>query len=372
MQLTTAGQVGAEGLTVDTGAEFSLYVDDNDVTVVTPSVDMSVSHPLDGWSVNAGYLLDVVSAASVDIVATASPAWIEERHVGSAGFSYKPNEWQGQLSASVSREPDYLSLTGGGSLSVELADKHITPLIGYSYSHDTAGRSGTPYSIYSLVLERHTAQLSVAFVVNKATLLTLTTDGIFENGSQEKPYRWIPLFSSDTAAQLQPGESIDSVTQLRIGQMNESLPKTRQRYAFTARLAQRGDHSTTVLNQRLYADSWGLLASTTDLNHAYDVTNRFFVGPHMRLHVQNGASFYRLGYVGDVGPGAATVPAYRTGDRELSPLLTVTVGGAVLWAFATDWNAKLQADVGFTHYYDTLFINHRTSVLGALLVGKEF
>ncbi len=357
---------------MDTNSEFSLYVDDTDVTVITPAVDMSVSHPLNGWSVNGGYVLDVVSAASVDIVATASPAWIEERHVGSVGASYKPNEWQGQVSASVSREPDYLSLTGGASLSVELDEKHITPLFGYSYGHDTAGRSGTPYSVYSLELERHTTQASVAFVVNKSILLTLTVDGIFETGSQEKPYRLIPLFTDDVAAQLDPGEPIDSVNQLRVGQMNESLPKTRERYAVTGRLARRGAHSTLILSERLYADSWGLLASSTELNNVYDLSNRLFVGPHVRLHVQNGASFYRLGYVGDVTPGVASVPEYRTGDRELSPLWTATIGGGALWEFATSWSASLQADVGYTEYSNTLFIEDRTSFLSALLVNKEF
>jgi hypothetical protein len=370
--LLFAGNASSESVAVDAESEFSLYVDDTDVTVITPAVDLSVGEPLDGWSLTGGYVLDIVSAASVDILTTASPAWVEHRNVGSVSGSYKPGAWQGQVSASVSHEPDYLSTTGGATLSVELDEKHVTPLLGYSYSHDVAGRSGTPYSVYSLELDRHTTQISSAVVLNRSTLLTLTADAIFELGSQEKPYRMLPLFADNVAAGLRPGESVGSVNRQRTGQVEESLPKTRQRYAVTGRLAWRGASSTWIFSERLYTDSWGILASTTELNNVYDVASNLFLGPHLRLHVQNGADFQQLGYVGSVIPGAATVPRYRTGDRELSPLRTATIGGEVRWDFASSWSTNLQADGGFTDYQNSLYLRSRASFLGALLLSKEF
>jgi hypothetical protein len=362
----------AEGATVDTKGEFSFYVDDDAVTVITPGVDLSVVHPLDGWSVNAGYLLDVVSAASVDIVATASSAWVENRNVGVLGGSYKPNEWQGQISGAVSHEPDYLSLSGGVSLSVELDEKHITPLVGYSYSHDIGGRTGTPYDVYGLVLDRHSAQLSSAFVINKSTLLTLIGDAIFEFGSQEKPYRTVPLFSSVVASQLQPGQSVDSVNALRVGQAEESTPKTRQRYAATARIAWRGDATTWILTERAYGDSWGVVASTTEINNIHDLSEDFYLGVHGRLHLQGGADFYEIGYTGGSTSGVVTLPAYRTGDRELGSETMFTGGLGAHWDFAETWGGDLQVDGGYTEYPNALFITNRLSFLTALLINKEF
>lgn len=364
----------ATGPTVDTKGEFSFYVDDTDVTVITPGIDVSVVHPLDGWSVSGGYMLDVVSAASVDIITTASPAWLENRHVGVISGSYKPNEWQGSLFASVSREPDYLSTTGGASLNVELDDKHITPLIGYNFSHDIGGRSGTSYDVYSLILQRHSLQLSVAFVLNKSTLLTLTTDGMFEFGSQEKPYRMVPLFTPAAAQEVKPGASVEFVNQARLmgAETEESTPKTRQRYALSGRLAWRGDDTTWILKERLYTESWGLIASTTELNNIYDLGHDLYAGLHGRFHVQSGVDFYKLAYVGTTISGRSDVPRYRTGDRELSPLYTATGGVGLSWEFAETWSSYLQVDGGYTKYTDALFIKQRLSFLAALLLGKEF
>ena len=102
------------------------------------------------------YLVDVISAASVDIVSTASGHWNEVRHAGTLGATYKPGDIGVSASSAVSREPDYLSLSGGTRLRLDLADSMATATFGYSFMHDTAGRTGTPFSVFSLELTRHT------------------------------------------------------------------------------------------------------------------------------------------------------------------------------------------------------------------------
>ena len=45
-------------------------------------------------------------------------------------------------------EPDYLSLSGGGVISFELAEKNVMPFVGGSYGHDLVGRTGDPMNVW--------------------------------------------------------------------------------------------------------------------------------------------------------------------------------------------------------------------------------
>jgi hypothetical protein len=125
--------------------EYGQYADTDHVFVETPSVSGTVSDPIKGWSVGGQYLVDVVSAASVDIVSTASRRWNEVRQEGGLQASYKPQALGAQASATISDEPDYLSLSAGGAITQDLANKNVTWLFGYAYGHDVAGRTGTPF-----------------------------------------------------------------------------------------------------------------------------------------------------------------------------------------------------------------------------------
>ncbi len=358
-------------LDVDTITEFSAYTDTDAVTVYTPALRGSVKDPLAGWSASGTYLVDIVSAASVDIVSAASPRWMEVRHAGTLSGSYKPKELGVSAFGAVSSEPDYLALSGGGSASIDLLKKNLTLLAAYSYGHDVAGRSGTPFSVYSLTLNRHTVSTSAAIVLSRSTLLTLVGDAVLESGRQEKPYRWLPLFDAGVAPTITPGASVDEVNALRLpGRITERVPDTRQRFALTGRFAHRGRASTWLAESRLYADSWGLVASTEDVRWIHDVSRRLSLWPHLRLNVQRGATFWKLAYVGDLSSGRVDAPEFRSGDRELSPLWSGTFGGGGRFDFGNPqeraFGLILQLEATYTDYLRALYIGHRWAGLAVL------
>jgi hypothetical protein len=359
-------------LTIRAALESSAYHDTDHVNVATPTVAVGLSDPLAGWSVDARYLVDAVSAASVDIVTSASARWSEIRHVGSLDVKYKPGDLGMEASAGVSREPDYLALSAGGTLTLDLGDKNFTPMLGYSYGHDTAGRSGTPFSIFGRTLIKHGARAGVTVIVDRATTLDLVGDAIFESGDQAKPYRYIPLFAPGMAARIPAGASPDDVNDARMSlRPAEELPLTRERYALSARLAHRFSGSTLRLEQRLYDDSWGLLASSTDVRQIWDLGASVFVWPHFRAHLQKGVDFRRRAYEVSVGPGGGLgVPKLRAGDRELGPLHSYTAGAGLRLGLGemmgARWSVTGQADVVWTRYSDALYLTERTAYFGAL------
>jgi hypothetical protein len=359
-------------------AEFAAYTDSNAVTVFTPSVAGSTENPASGWSATGSYLVDVVSAASPDIVSTASNRWQETRQAASVSGTYAPGSVGGSLAANVSSEPDYLSLSASGTLSFELADKQANPSLGYAYTHDTAGRTGTSFAVFSQELVRHTATASVEFILNDSTSLTLRVDGMFERGDQTKPYRLVPLFTADVARGIGPGESGDAVNAVRLpGRVSEATPLSRNRAALSGRFAHRFGGSTLVATERLYGDDWGLLASTSDLRFEVDLSRRTSIWLHAQANVQNGVTFWKRAYVASVTGNGLSLPQYRTGDRELSPLKTGGIGTGLQWMIAfspggVSWSLIPQFDFMATEFSDALFVRNRQAYLGVLQLEAAF
>jgi Protein of unknown function (DUF3570) len=367
----------AGGVKKRASLEVSGYADTDHVDVLSPTIAVDVSDDVDGWSLGGRYLVDVVSAASVDIISNASGKWLEYRHVGSGNGSLKFDDITLGASGIVSREPDYLSLAGGMTAAVDLLDKNVTPFVGFSLSRDSVGRTGLPHEFWRQ-RETDALQLGMTFVVDRSTIASVQGDVVFERGYLAKPYRYVPLFAPGTGDTIPAGASVDLVNRERVDQRPaEELPTARGRFALSGRLAHRYAVSTLRLDERLYEDSWGVLASTSDLRYTYELSRRFSLWPHLRFHVQKQASFWHRAYELVPGPGGALgVPVFRTGDRELGPLYTGTVGIGTrfkLGDVARDtWALVLEADGGYTRYLDMLYISQRRSVLGTLAIEAAF
>jgi hypothetical protein len=376
-----SGTPAGKGKVEDTSSkrftsEFAVYNDSDHVTVVTPSISADVEN-VSGASLSGNYLVDVVSAASVDIVSTASSRWQEVRQAGGLSGSYKPKDFGVGVGGSASVEPDYQSFGGFGNVVKDFDQKNWTATFGFGLSHDIAGRCGagsvcTPFSVFSRELWRGAFNGGLAFVIDRASLGSLTADVIVEDGDQSKPYRYIPMFSPSVAASVRPGASIGWVNANRLPERPlEQLPLERHRAALTGRYAHRFDDSTVRLEERVYDDDWGTIASTTDARWILDLGSRLELWPHARFHAQTSATFWKLAYVSESATGW-NLPEYRTGDRELGPL--VTVGGGVGMrcymgsaAQPEQWMLQLTWDAMYTSFLDDLYVTSRTAILGALV-----
>lgn len=364
-----AAMRSARTITTRLNAELGAYQDTTATTVFTPSIGATVESPTAGWGVSGRYLVDVVSAASPDIVATASPRWQEVRNAGGLGAKYKPGNYGVAASGAVSYTPDYLSLSGGGQLLGDFDQKNLSLLVGYTYGHDTIGRTGTPFSVFSRDLSYHALSAGLSRVVNPSLVVGVYGDLILERGDQSKPYRYVPIFAADVAKTIERGAPASEVAAARIqARPLEQLPLERNRWAITGRLAWRGDRTTLRVEERLYTDTWGLYASTTDARYFIDVATRITVWPHARFHVQNAVDFWQRAYVGSV----TDLPAFRTGDRELGALSNLGLGGGVKIALGPrgsvdDWVITTSFDGTWTSFHDALYVKDRLS--GLLVVG---
>lgn len=360
---------------VHLSGEVAAYQDSVAVSVLTPSVGARVENPVSGWGVSGRYLVDVVSAASPDIVSTASPRWNETRHAGNLGVKYKPGDFGVSAGGAASYTPDYLALNANAQLTQDLDEKNWTLVEGYGYGHDVIGRVGTPWSVFSRKLDYHSFTFGASRVLSPSVVVGLFADGIVERGDPSKPYRYIPMFDAATSLKLQPGASVDQVASSRIqARPLEQLPLERERAAVTGRLAWRFSRSTLRLEERLYADTWGLQATTTDMRFFVDLSERVEIWPHVRAHFQNGVSFWERTYVAS---SALDLPAIRTGDRELSPLSSGGLGGGIRLGLGKpgrvdDFVLQATLDGVYTAFHDALYVKERFAGLFATSVEVAF
>lgn len=365
---------------VRVGLEMSGYTDSTAVHVLTPAINAAVTSPTAGWNVGASYLLDMVTAASPDLVSTASRPFREQRHAASGSGGYKVGITQLGANVNVSSEPDYLSRTVGANASAELNDKLITPRLSYNYSWDTIGYRNTPFDNFHRSLTTHSIDAGVTFVMSPTTLLVTGVSMAFERGENSKLYRFIPMFDDKTASAVPPGASARLVNEQRLDvRPRELVPLQRDRVAVGARVNHRIGNGTIRVEERVYTDNWGIKASTTDARYLHDLNERLRVWPHFRLHAQSGASFYQLAYVAAQGGDGTplSIPRYRTTDREASPMVAFTGGGGARVALTneratTQYAILVSGEVMYNRYLKSLFILSRTAIWGTIGFEAEF
>lgn len=375
-----------KSLVVRVATDLSGYSDTNAVAVYTPAVNASLVSPTSGWNVGGNFLVDAVSAASPDIVSSASPPFQEFRYSGGITGGYKPGLYGGQVSVSSSSSPDYVSYTAGGRLTADLNDKLITPTIGYTYSYDRVGRGTNPpnflhdFNPLKGYIHTHEIEAGITFVMSPTSLLLVGGTLSIERGDGSQPYRYIPMFDPDIIAPFVPrGATVDLVNRTRLPvKPLEQLPTERDRFAIGARYNKRMSSATLRLDQRFYIDTWGMKASSTDGRYMVDLSRHLRVWPHVRFHAQTDTNFYNLAYSAILDPGGQiVVPLYRTGDRELSPLVTVTAGGGIRVGLGEPegevrYGITFVGDVMYTRFLKALYVTTRTAVYGSVGFDVEF
>lgn len=364
-------------LVVRGAIELSGYTDTTDVHVVTPGLNASVTSPTQGWNVGGNYMLDIVTAASPDIVSNASRAFHEKRHAGGITGGYKPGLYGGQASGSISIEPDYVSRTVGAAFTADILDKMVTPRLSVSHTWDTIGRTPLSFDTYSKSFTVEEISPQVTMVMGPTSVLVLGATIQIERGDQSKPYRTIPMF--DQTVSIPRGASITQVNAERLPvKPLEQLPTERERYALAARYNRRMGNATLRVEERLYYDTWTMKASSTDARYLMDLNRMIRVWPHLRIHGQTAANFYqRVPRATLNADGSMELPAYRTTDRELSTLLTLTVGGGTRFTLSKEeakfqYGVAVHGDAMYTRYFSSLYLTQRLAFYGAVSFDVEF
>lgn len=332
--------VGTAGVArADTGflSKLQVYTDSDHTNVVSPTVQATADVTPE-TNVSLGYLADVVTSASIDIVTQASPTTIHDtRHQVSAGASHVFGSLTARGGYSFSQENDYQSNTMSVSLEKELNDKDTTLALGYGVSLNQVGRAHDRN--FSRDLDVHSASLSWTQIVSPklVTQVSYELGGAF--GYQASPYRFVPVRANLDAMPL---ESVP-----------ETDPDTRYRHAFVIG-ANRAvfDDSSIQGDYRIYHDTWGITSHTLGLRYFVNFGKKVELRLRNRFYTQGAASFYQAVYT--------TPQQYMVYDRELSPLWSETIGGKLMYQMTERLEAEAKLDIFYYSYADFPPLSSRT------------
>lgn len=362
--LETGGK--GRGLTFRGGLEVTSYNDTHEVDVLSPAIKIGFENPTQGWLVGGTALVDVVSAASPDIVSTASRRFDQARFAGTIGGDVKIGAVRLGASGGLSYENDYVGRSLGAIFSADVLDKRLTPALAYTFGFDTINMADTEPDVFENELMTHTVDASVSAVLSTTTVLIGGGTFVAELGDQSKPYRHIPMFPAGLVSSVPRGATEDAVSEVRLPLApGERLPDERFRGAVALGLRHRFEDATLRVDERGYLDSWGLIASTTEGRFLFDVTESTRVGPHLRAHVQSGVGFWERAYTASSATFPLTLPEYRTGDKELGPLFGLTVGGSIRQKLNDVLALGFAVDGVYTQFLDHIYVFDRWGLFTA-------
>lgn len=337
-------------VTPGTRGEVSLhagyYADRDHVEVWSPSLRARV--PLtDRVTASAGYGLDVVSAASVDVVASAS-RFLERRFEATAGLAVAVDPHNSvQATFRDSRESDYIS--DGATVSVDHASDRRDRLVHLELRgrHDLAGpgfvlRTAAPLTVGS-------AAASLTQILDPFTVLRVAVSADVLYGYQSSVYRFVSI-----------GE----------GAFAERVPEMRVRPAILARLQRSVERTVAVYVEYAgSADNWGVVANSCDLGFRWQLTPWLLLDARNRFGAQTAAFFYQGSY--------DQLTAYRTRDRLLGGLIAWWPRASLqvnipAWPATDDWEFGLAGGYLSQRFFDFAPMTQREALLLEAWLTRRF
>jgi hypothetical protein len=281
------------------------YFYETSTRVVIPAAAVSVEAP-NGIRLNANYLVDVITSASIATGANNDQLFTELRHAVGTGvgkrFSLGDNDLDLSAHVTFSTESDYTSWIYGITGSFAWNDKDSALRFGLTRVDDTVYNNTNPN--FKEHLGGLTASLGFAQVLSPELIIGLGYEFVTLNGFLGNPYR-----------------------RVLIGPLPhpEAPPDQRLRHNVETQISWFLPHSQTTLQlyARAYLDSWQVAAMSPEVRVYQQLSPAWVLRLRYRFYDQTRADFalqpgetrYMVGYTG------AT-----TSDPKLSAFLSNQIG----------------------------------------------
>ncbi|MBP9112008.1 MAG: DUF3570 domain-containing protein [Polyangiaceae bacterium] len=319
----------------------------SNMTVYSPSVDATVS-PTSAVEIKGGWEADIVSGASVavkagsayqatnpgvDVITTASVK--DVRNVGRGGVRLSHNTTQLALNYSYSTENDYKSHSFDVAARSDFFDRNTNFEISYARNFDKV--CDRVQGVNDPAARFRSLENSDGCFAESP--LRITRPFVSDNFQVTWSQSWTPIFVTQVVGSLQIGNGFQSnpYRSVVLGEgikAQEHHPENRARGSGGLRLNLfiKPIKSAARLFGRAYADTWSVKSATVELEFEKYFGESFLAMLRGRFYKQSGALFFSDDYSGGARP-LGPKGQYFTGDRELSPFFSVTLGGRLMLQF---------------------------------------
>lgn len=265
----------------------------------------------DKVGVRANYYVDMISSASVDVLATASP-YSEERTQIGVGADYLHNKTLMSLDYINSEEDDYSAQTAMFSVSQDFFGDLSSFSMSYAIGDDEVRNNADPS--FAEPVDRRNFSIGLSQILTKSWIMELSVDAIVEQGYLNNPYRSVRYYDDSSAQGYSyQGEVYPSTR-------NSDAASLRSIYYLPYRAAVRAEY-------RYFSDSWGVNAHNIELRYIHPLAHGITLEGKYRYYTQGAADFYA-----DIFP-YADAQNFMGRDKELSTFDSNTLGAGITWEF---------------------------------------
>jgi hypothetical protein len=313
------------------------YYSGGDLTVQGPAIIIK-KDLADKMNVKAGYRVDMISSASIDVVTQASVhRYSENRREYSLGMGLPKGDSSLDLDFTNSHESDYESNTLSVGLAYDFFEKNTTLNLKVSRSWDRVGKNNDP-SFGREDFDRTIYSAGIAQTVTSRWLVQFNYELTADAGFINNPYR---------SALTDDG-----------GWIPENYPDARTGQAWVVRTAYglpplidgRNDGppgslpATIQVDYRYYQDTFDLRAHTGRVILQRYLTQTLLLGISYQYHIQGAASFY--------GDTVSPDQQYVSRDKELSRFSDHGIGVSIKFKPKhLSWKSIRQPYVQFVYNY---------------------
>lgn len=321
---------------------------DSDHTTISTSTIAARALIKERGQLEARYLVDVVSSASVDVVTAATGRFIDIRHEVTAGGGYRDGTNSIAASYIYSRENDWWSHTVNLGGARDFLQHNLTLGLGGSIVLNDVGRSHDQNFHRSLNV--YGVGVSAGYTATRRDLLQFSYSFSYLAGYQASPYRYVIYVDDSGFRASEP----------------EHVPDARQRHALVVRWNRHLLRNTALqLHARGYYDDWEVASGTLGGELLFGV-GRWVLAPRLRGYVQRHAGFYQPLYMGRSN--------FMTFDRELSTFIDGFLGFRAGWfrkhlGPLDELRAELKVDGFGFYFFDFPRLQSRYGLVAELALG---
>ena len=286
-------------------------------------------------SVSANYYVDMISGASVDVEATASP-YSEQRDEYSLGADYLVDKATLSLGYTNSSENDYEANTYSFGISQGFFGDLSTLGLRVSYGSDDVYRNGD--DSFAEQAEHRRYALSWNQILTQKLIAEVSVETVADEGYLNNPYRSVRYLDPFS------GNGFSYQAELYPTTRNSDALAIRGKYRLPYRAAVKGEY-------RYYADSWGVRADNVEFlyTHPLEEQDEWVLEGKLRFYQQSGADFYS-----DLFP-YLNATSFRARDKELSDYSSASIGFGVSYLLPDRWSLLDRRNTVNLHWDYMLF-----------------
>jgi len=259
----------------------------------------------DRVSLSAQYYVDAVSNASIDVVTTASP-FKETRNAWDFSAETVVRDSTLAVSASRSKEPDYIADAAGLDVSHEIFGGMTTVSLGFTRAADLVGKKGVVGWIDKATHWQYRA--GITQILSPRWLVSLNAEAVSDSGFLGSPYRAARVFGAAVPERNPRTRSSRAVKLRTLYDTGALVPRSSVRAEF-----------------RPYWDTWDIKAKTTEFGVAKYFGESFLFDASLRLYSQTKALFY--------SDNATSETQYVSRNRQLSSFKSTALGAKLSYTW---------------------------------------